>query len=159
MLQRLRYTYHLYPRQFWLMTVGLLIMSSGASMIWPFLMIYVSKTLSLPMSKAATLITINAGTGLVSSLMAGAIADKFGRKLVMTFSLLTNGVIYLFMAQADSYGAFAILMMLAGFSNPLYAVGADAMLADLLPIEKRSDGYANCRPTRRVRYRRRRPGE
>jgi MFS family permease len=127
------------------MAVGLLIMSIGASMIWPFLMIYASNELNLPLSKAATLITINATTGLISSLIAGTVADRFGRKLVMTFSLLTNGFIYLFMAQADSYGTFAILMMLAGFSNPLYAVGADAMLADLLPIEKRSDGYAIIR--------------
>lgn len=127
------------------MAAGLFIMSAGASMVWPFLMIYVSNTLSLPMSKAASLITINAGAGLVSSLVAGAMADRFGRKLVMTTSLLTNGVIYLFLSQANSYGSFALLMMLAGLSNPLYAVGADAMLADLLPIEKRSDGYAIIR--------------
>ncbi len=63
----------------------------------------------------------------------------------MTASLLTNGTIYLFMPQADTYATFALLMMLAGFANPLYAVGADAMLADLLPTEKRSDGYAIIR--------------
>jgi len=127
------------------MAAGLLIMSAGASMIWPFLMIYASKTLSLPMSQAATLITINAGTGLVSSLVAGTVADKVGRKVVMIASLFTNGLVYLFMTGADSYGAFAILMVLAGFSNPLYAVGADAMLADLLPTEKRNDGYSIIR--------------
>lgn len=138
-------TYQNYPRQFWLMAIGLLIMSAGASMVWPFLMIYVSKALSLPLSKAASLITINATAGLLSTLIAGSVADRFGRKLVMTVSLLTNGIIYLFMAYANSYAAFAILMMFAGFSNPLYAVGADAMLADLLPAEKRNDGYAIIR--------------
>jgi MFS family permease len=29
-----------------------------------------------------------------------------------------------------------------GFSNPLYQVGADAMLADMIPSEKRTDAYA-----------------
>jgi MFS family permease len=127
------------------MAVGLLIMSAGASMVWPFLMIYITNTLGLTLSKSASLLTINAGTGLISTLLAGSVADRFGRKLVMTVSLLTNGTIYLFMPQAESYAAFAVLMMLAGFSNPLYAVGADAMLADLLPVEKRSDGYAIIR--------------
>ena len=127
------------------MAVGLFIMSAGASMVWPFLMIYVSDTLGLTLSKSASLITINAATGLISTLLAGSVADRFGRKLVMTASLLTNGIVYLFMAQAESYAAFAVLMMLAGFSNPLYAVGADAMLADLLSVEKRSDGYAIIR--------------
>jgi MFS family permease len=145
MHQRFLNTYHRYPRQFWLMAVGLFIMSAGASMVWPFLMIYVSDTLGLTLSKSASLITINAATGLISTLLAGSVADRFGRKLVMTASLLTNGIVYLFMAQAESYAAFAVLMMLAGFSNPLYAVGADAMLADLLSIEKRSDGYAIIR--------------
>lgn len=145
MHQRFLNTYHRYPRQFWLMAVGLFIMSAGASMVWPFLMIYVSDTLGLTLSKSASLITINAATGLISTLLAGSVADRFGRKLVMTASLLTNGLVYLFMAQAESYAAFAVLMMLAGFSNPLYAVGADAMLADLLSIEKRSDGYAIIR--------------
>jgi len=29
-----------------------------------------------------------------------------------------------------------------GLSNPLYQVGADAMLADMIPAEKRTDAYA-----------------
>jgi MFS family permease len=33
-------------------------------------------------------------------------------------------------------------MILIGLSNPLYQVGADAMLADMIPSEKRTDAYA-----------------
>ena len=40
---------------------------------------------------------------------------------------------------------FSILMTLLGASNPLYRVGANAMLADLIPPEKRADGYAIIR--------------
>jgi len=111
-------------------------------MIWPFLMIYVSGKLNLELSTVASLITINATTSLVSSLFAGSIADSRGRKIVMVVSLLTNGVIYLFMSQADSYITFAVLMFLTGASNPLYQVGADAMLADLIPENDRPQAYA-----------------
>jgi MFS family permease len=145
MRQRILNTYRQYPRQFWLMAAGLLIMSAGASMVWPFLMIYLSGSLDLTLSKSASLLTINAGTGLISTLLAGSVADRVGRKPVMTASLLTNGAVYFLMPQANSYEAFALLMVVAGFSYPLYAVSADAMLADLLPIEKRSDGYAIIR--------------
>jgi MFS family permease len=124
------------------MLVGVLISSAGASMIWPFLMIYVSGKLNLELSTVASLITINATTSLVSSLFAGSIADSRGRKIVMVVSLLTNGVIYLFMSQADSYITFAVLMFLTGASNPLYQVGADAMLADLIPENDRPQAYA-----------------
>jgi MFS family permease len=145
MTQKYRDIYNAYPSQFWLMTVGLLIMSAGSSMIWPFLMIYVKGKLSLSLSAAGFLVSINAGIGLFASLGAGAVADKLGRKPVMVTSLLLNGMAYFFMSRAETYTAFAFLMVLTGISNPLYAVGADAMLADLLPSEKRTDGYAIIR--------------
>ncbi len=142
MFPRLSTFYHKYPPQFWLMLSGIFISSAGAGMIAPFLMIYASEKLGLPLSTVATLITINAGTGLFSSFIAGTLADKIGRKIVMVISLAANGVIYLFMMQANSYAAFALLMFLTGLANPLYQVGADAMLADLIPTEKRNDAYA-----------------
>jgi MFS family permease len=142
MLTRLRQIYHAYPPQFWLMVFGVFLSTAGASMIGPFLMIYASEKLGLPLSTVATLITINAGTGLFSSFIAGTLADKIGRKIVMVISLFTNGLIYLFMMRADSYATFAFLMFLTGLANPLYQVGADAMLADLIPQEKRTDAYA-----------------
>jgi MFS family permease len=140
--QRLIIIQRKFPGQFWIMVMGVFISSAGSSMIWPFLMIYVSGKLHLPISTVATLVTINASTSLVSSLYAGSIADKRGRKIVMVISLMTNGVIYLFMSQADSYLGFAFLMFLTGASNPLYQVGADAMLADLIPETDRPQAYA-----------------
>ena len=111
-------------------------------MIWPFLVIYASNKLNMPLSTVAALISINAGTGLVSSLVAGTLADKIGRKAVMVFSLGMNGVAYLLLIGAETYLHFAGLMVLIGLSNPLYQVGADAMLADMIPSEKRTDAYA-----------------
>jgi len=145
MLKRIRSTLAEYPPQFWLMASGLLISSAGASMIWPFLMIYVSEKLDLSLSTVSTLISINAFTGLITSLIAGAVADKLGRKPVMVLSLAVNGLGYLFMSQAHTYLGFAILMLVMGASNPLYQVGADAMLADLIEPEKRTNAYAIVR--------------
>ncbi|NJD59343.1 MAG: MFS transporter, partial [Anaerolineae bacterium] len=46
---------------------------------------------------------------------------------------------------AQTYMHFALLLSLSGTFNPLYRVGADAMLADLIPAEKRPDAYALIR--------------
>jgi MFS family permease len=127
------------------MVVGLFISSAGASMIWPFLMIYVSEKLSLSLSTVSTLITINAIMGLFASFIAGAVSDKLGRKLVMVVSLAANGIGYLFLSQAHSYIGFALIMVLMGASNPLYQVGSDAMLADMIVPEKRTNAYAIIR--------------
>lgn len=124
------------------MIAGIIISTAGGSMIWPFLLIYASGKLHLPLSTVAVLISINAGTGLLSSFLAGTLADKIGRKVVMVFSLALNGIAYFFLMRAETYPQFVILMILIGLSNPLYQVGADAMLADMIPSEKRTEAYA-----------------
>ena len=131
-----------YPKQFRLMFWGMLISTIGSSMIWPFLMIYVRQRVNMPLTQAASLMTINATAAIIASLIAGPFTDRFGRKWVMVISLAGNGLVYFFMGGAHSYLDFAILMTLSGTFNPLYRVGADAMLADLIPSEKRPDAYA-----------------
>jgi len=134
-----------YPRQFWLIFFGRFLATSGVSMIWPFLLLYVSKELDLPLTQVATLMTINAITGIVASLVAGPLIDRIGRKWIMVFSLLAHAIMYMLMAQASSYLEFAGLMALSGIANPIYRVGADAMLADLVEPEKRVEAYALVR--------------
>jgi MFS family permease len=134
-----------YPKQLRLMFFGMLISTIGSSMIWPFLMVFVRQRLNLPLTQITSLMTINASAGLVAAFIAGPITDRVGRKWVMVLSLAGNGMVYYFMSGAHSYLSFALLLTLSGSFNPLYRVGADAMLADLIPSDKRSDAYALMR--------------
>ncbi len=142
MLAKFRTLYSQFPRQYWLMVFGVFISTIGMGLIGPFLMIYASEKTHLPLSTVVTLMTINFGTGLFSSFIAGTLADKIGRKLVMVISLAATGLVYTVMMRANTYSEFAVLMFLSGLANPLYQVGADSMLADLIPSEKRLDAYA-----------------
>src|SRR5512140_1133137 len=142
MFTRFGNTYREYHPQFWLLVFGIFISTAGASMIMPFLMIYATDKLGIPLSSAVTLITISAGTTLFSSFLAGSLADRVGRKLIMNVSLTISGLAYLGMRFAVTYPSLAVLMFCIGFANALYSVGADAMMADLVPSEKRADAYA-----------------
>ncbi len=124
---------------------GMLISTIGASMIWPFLMIYIKGRVNLPLSTVTILTTINATSGLFSALLAGPITDRLGRKWVLVFSLVGNGLVYLFMSQANTLPEFAVLMAFSGIFNPVYRVSSDAMVADLIPPEQRPDAYALLR--------------
>ena len=140
-----------YPQQFWLMFCGMFISTVGASMIWPFLMLYVSEKLQAPLTTVGGLVALNAAVGVISLFfIGGPITDKVGRKGVMVFSLIANGLAYVAMSQASSLPAFAILMSVTGAVNPLYRVGGDAMMADLIPPEKRADAYALLRLSNNV---------
>jgi MFS family permease len=127
------------------MFYGMLISTIGSSMIWPFLMIYVRQRVDMPLTQAASLMTINASAALFASFVAGPITDRLGRKWIMVISLAGNGAVYFFMSNANSYLSFAVLMLMSGTFNPIYRVGADAMLADLISPDKRPDAYALMR--------------
>lgn len=139
-----------YPRQFWLMFTGVILLTLGITMIWPFLMIYASETLSLPLVTVASLMTINAISGLISSILAGPVVDWLGRKWVMVVGLIGNSLCYLLLSRADRYGMFAIALGGTGLFSPLFSVGSDAMLADLIPSEKRQDAFALYRMARNI---------
>lgn len=150
MFVRLKTLFAKYPRQFWLLFWGLLISTIGSSMIWPFLLIYVSRRLALPLTVCASLMTINAVAAVAAALTAGPILDRFGRKWVMVLSLGMVGLSYIFLASASNYLAFAVVMIMSGAFTPLYRVGADAMMADLIPAEQRMDAYSLLRMSNNI---------
>jgi MFS family permease len=150
MLNTFRTGWREYPRQFWLMFFGMLISTIGSSMIWPFLTIYISGKLHQPLVTVTTLMTLNSAVGLVMNFVAGPITDRFGRKWVLVFALIGNSVVYLIQNQASTFGGFALALCLSGAFNPMYRVASDAMMADLIPKEKRADAYSLMRMSNNV---------
>ncbi len=139
---RLRDLRRRFPAQYWLMVVGILISNAGGSLVWPYLLIFASERLQLPLAAVGSLITIQAVAGMAASLVAGSLADRFGRRVVMVGSLLVSGSVYLLLSGASGYASFALLMAVFGMGNPMYQVSADAMLADLVPAEQRAEAYS-----------------
>jgi len=64
---------------------------------------------------------------------------------MMIAGLALHGLTYVALAQANTYPQFVVLMIISGALTPLYMVGADAMLADLVPESQRTDAYALMR--------------
>jgi MFS family permease len=145
MFQRPKTIYQAYPPQFWLLFSGLLISTIGTSMVWPFMTIFVSEQLDLPLASVASLITLNGFVALVASFIAGPITDRAGRKWIMVVSLIGNGASYFLFSQASTLPAFAVLMALRGLFQPLYRVGTNAMVTDLVPPEQRAEAFALIR--------------
>jgi len=139
-----------YPPQFWLMLLGLIISSTGTTMVWPFLTIYSSETLNLPMTAVTSLMSFNSFAGLTASILAGSLVDRFGRKNIMTVGLFGAALAYFGYSLASTYWHFAILMIASGLFSPLYRLGSDAILADMLKPEERIHGYSLFRMGRNI---------
>lgn len=147
MLSRRRNTFDIYPRQFWLVAFGVLFSSAGSSLIWPFQLIYISSQLDSPLTTAATLISLSSFIGMLVSFLGGSIADRFGRKPIMYLAVAFHGIAYLLMSRAESYPAFLLPMTIMGAAMPFYAIGSDAMMADMIPPERRTTAYSILRMT------------
>jgi len=126
-----------YPPAFWLLFWGTWISATGGSMVWPFLTLYLRQRLATPLTQITMLLTLNAVTGLV--------VDRFGRKGAMVIGLLGSGLVMLGMIPAASLLAWAALMAFMGGFGPIYRVGGDAMVADLIEPSQRASAYALLR--------------
>jgi MFS family permease len=145
MISRLRAVVKLYPRQFWLVAVIMMLAWTFHSMLWPFLLIYIGEKLNTSLTAVASLLTINAVVGLVTTFLGGAIADRFGRKWVMAVSFILCAFSWYLFQLANSVAFFVALMALNGATTPLYRLAADAMMADLVPPENRIEAYSILR--------------
>lgn len=134
-----------YPPQFWLLFFGMLVGTIGTSMVWPFLTIYIRQTLDVPLTTVAGLITLSSVCSLVSSSFVGQLSDRFGRKSIMAFSLLVNGITFYLFSQATTLTHFTILMVVRGSIIRLYRISMDALVADMLPPEERLEAYSFMR--------------
>lgn len=145
MIFRLRNALHRYPQQFWLISFVMMLAWSFHSLMWPYILLYISQRIGQPLSSVSGLMMVNAITGMVTTFLGGAIADKFGRKGVMVFSLMFCGVGWFFFQAAGTLPIFALLMAVTGATTPLYRLAADSMVADLIPEENRLDAYSLLR--------------
>lgn len=145
MLARLRHYSNAFPRQYWILLGGMFLSKAGTSFIWPYLTLYLTDKLKQPLSTVTLVLLIDSLTSILSTFLAGSLADRFGRKGVMVFSLFSFGVVYILITQAQTIEMFAVLMGLRGLVMPLYSVGADAMVADLTAEEQRAEAYSLLR--------------
>ena len=143
--QRARAATNGYPRQFWLLFWGILISSSAGSMVWPFLTIYIRERLQAPLSTITLLLTLNGVMGIAATFIAGPVVDRLGRKGPMVVSLIANSAIMFSFSLVDTLGAWAVLVGLMGALNPLYGVGSNAMIADLVKPNRRAGAYSLLR--------------
>ena len=143
-------TFRKYPRQFWLLFIGFIINRTSGGLIWPFLTIYISRQLDVPLTTVALLLSIQAIAGLISTSIVGLLMDRWGRKRVMIAGLVGMSLTLIAMQGATSLEAWALLIACYGITLPVYTVGGNAMVADLVTPELRPQAYAFIRMAQNI---------
>jgi MFS family permease len=134
-----------YSPQFWLLFGGFFINRSGASLVWPFLTVFMRHQLNAPLATITLLLSVQAAAGLIATSVVGMLMDRFGRKRIMVLSLIASSFVLLAMSGANTLPQWTILIAVYGAINPVFNVGGNAMVADLVLPEQRAGAYALVR--------------
>ncbi|HET6597083.1 MAG TPA: MFS transporter [Anaerolineales bacterium] len=144
-LQQARNVYHEYPRAFWIYNIIVFIDRLGGFMLYPFFALYLTQKFEIGMSTVGLLFAVFSISGMVGSALGGAIADRMGRKTVIIFSLILSSLSALGMGFAPTLGIFIAVVVLVGTLSSIGHPAHEAVVADLLPQEKRAEGYGIIR--------------
>ena len=145
MLKKIKSIYHEYPRTFWLIMLGMFIDQLGGALIFPFFGLYITYKYNVGMTEVGVMFSIMAVSSLVGSLIGGALTDKFGRKIMILFGLVISAASTLLLAFAPSLDFIYLAGLVVGLFGNMAGPAHQAMVTDVLPEDKRIDGFGILR--------------
>ena len=145
MFTRVKETYNEFPRTFWTLVGASFIDRLGGTMIFPFFALYVTQKFNVGMTQAGVLLAIFSVAGLVGSMVGGALTDKFGRRGMVLFGLVFSALSSVSMGLVNELSHFYLLAIVVGSLSNIAGPAHQAMVADILPEEKRTEGFGMLR--------------
>ena len=145
LLEKTKKVYNEYPRAFWIYNLIVFIDRLGGFMLYPFFALYLTQKFDIGMSTVGILFAIFSISGMVGSALGGALADRMGRKVVIIVSLVLSSLSALGMGLAPTLGIFIAVVAIVGTLSSIGHPAHEAVVADLLPPEKRAEGYGIIR--------------
>lgn len=146
MLKSITNLYRKFNKDFWILVGASFIDSVGGALIFPFLTLYMTQKFNVGMTEVGTMFLIwGLGAGLLGNSLGGAIADKFGRKKSIIFGLIASASSALAMIFIKDIVVFYIVIGVIGIFEDIAGPARQAMIADLVPEELRTDAYGIMR--------------
>ena len=145
MIKKLKLQYFAFPRPFRILVASTFIDRLGGALIFPFLSLYVAQKFNVGMTEIGLIFGLWSISSLVGSMVGGALSDKFGRKAVIIFGLVSSAVSGILMGLINDLSAFYLLALVAGVFSDIGHPAQQAMVADLLQGEQRTEGFGVLR--------------
>ena len=145
LLENAKKVYNDYPRAFWIYNIIVFIDRLGGFMLYPFFSLYLTQKFNIGMSTVGILFAIFSLSGMVGSALGGALADRMGRKVVIIISLVLSSLSALGMGFAPTLEIFIAVVAIVGTLSSIGHPAHEAVVADLLPPDKRAEGYGIIR--------------
>jgi MFS family permease len=147
MINKIKSTYQEFPARFRVVVAASFVDRIGATLIFPFFALYITQKFGVGMTQAGLLIGVYSFSGLIGSTLGGAMADRFGRRFMILFGLVFSALSSMAMGLANDLRLFYVLAVGVGLLSDIAGPAWQAMVADILAIEKRTEGFGILRVT------------
>jgi MFS family permease len=135
-----------FPRQFWLLAGGFVVLLTGIDMCFPFETTYLHDRLGISMTAVGLLLGVPLLAALPFYVLDGIITDRYGRKPGMIAGICFVAVLYTTLAFSGAMWQIAVAISLeAAFGWALFVTGSNTMIADLVPFARRAEAYSITR--------------
>ena len=133
--------YNEYPRSFWTLILITFIDRVGGAMLFPFFALYLTKKFDIGMTQVGILFAAFSVSSFAGSMLGGALTDRLGRKGILVFGLIASSLSTLAMGFVGTFEIFFMMALFVGILTDTAGPARQAMIADMLPEEKRAQGY------------------
>lgn len=140
-LERIQNGYQEFPQPFWVLMAGTFIDRLGTNLIIPFLAIYVTQRFDAKITQVGLIYTIFAASSGVGNVLAGALADRFGRRFTLILGLTCAATARAALGLANDFPGLYTAAAFAGFFGAIGWPAQLAMTADLLGPQRRAKGF------------------
>jgi len=145
MLTRFKKIYQDFPEKFWVVVGTSFIDQIGNTLLFPFFSLYITQKFGVGMTQAGIVLGTFSAFGLIGSMIGGALTDKFGRKSLVLFGLIFSAISTLSLGLVNEFTVLIPLAVVIGLLSNIAGPARQAMVADLLPEEKRQEGFGVLR--------------
>ncbi|MBE1574727.1 MFS transporter [Amycolatopsis roodepoortensis] len=128
------------PRPFWMLWLGIVVNRAGA-MVQPFLSVYLTRVQGFGIGETGAVMAAFGVGSVLSHMVAGRLADRFGRRATLTGGMLATSVSMVLMGAASGFAFVAVTAFLLGLTIESYRPASQAMVADLVPPSVRPRAY------------------
>jgi len=134
-----------YPKQFWVVVGASFVDHLGGALLFTFFSLYVTQHFGVGMTEVGILFGIFSISEFFGSMFGGALTDQIGRKSVIIIGLIVSALTSVGMGLVNKLELFYLMAVITGLFADMAGPARQAMITDLLPEEKRADGFGIMR--------------
>ncbi|MCW5873490.1 MAG: MFS transporter [Anaerolineales bacterium] len=143
--QRFRSFQREFPRAFWPVVAVSFVDGIGRTLLFPFFALYVTQRFNVGATQAGLVLGMFSVSGLLGSMVGGALTDRIGRKKLIIVGLVCSALTTLALGLVNEMRWLYVVALVSGLFGELAGPAHQAMIADILPEKQRQEGFGILR--------------